>query len=37
MGMSRSRQTSNSFSVRGSMPLAASMTMTALSTADNVR
>ena len=27
--MSRSRQTSNSFSVRGSMPLAASITMTA--------
>ena len=32
--MSRSRQTSNSFSVRGSMPLAASITMTAESTAD---
>ena len=37
IGMSRMRQTSNSFSVRGSMPLAAAMTMTAASTAVSVR
>ncbi len=37
IGMSRSRHTSNSFSVRGSMPFAASITMTAESTADSVR
>ena len=37
IGMSRSRQTSNSFRVRASMPLAASITMTAESTAVSVR
>jgi hypothetical protein len=37
IGMSRMRQTSNSFSVRGSIPLAASMTMMAASTAVSVR
>ena len=37
IGMSRSRQTSNSLRVRASMPLAASITMTAESTAVSVR
>ncbi len=37
IGTSRSRQTSNSFSVCASMPLAASITITALSTAVSVR
>jgi hypothetical protein len=37
IGMSRRRQTSNSFSVCGSMPLAASSTMTAASAAVRVR
>ena len=37
IGMSRSRQTSKSFSVRASMPRAASITMTAESTAESVR
>jgi hypothetical protein len=37
MGMSRSRQTSNSLSVWDSMPLAASITMMAESTAVSVR
>ena len=37
IGMSRRRQTSNSFSVCGSMPLAASSTMIAESTAVSVR
>ena len=37
IGMSRSRQTSNSFSVWLSMPLAASITITAESTAVSVR
>ncbi len=37
IGTSRSRQTSNSFRVCASMPLAASITITALSTAVSVR
>ena len=37
IGMSRSRQISNSFRVRASMPLAASITITAESTAVSVR
>ena len=37
MGMSRSRQTSKSLRVRASMPLAASITITAASTAESVR
>jgi hypothetical protein len=37
MGMSRNRQTSKSFSVCGSMPLAASSTMMAQSAAVRVR
>ena len=37
MGMSRRRQTSNSLRVWVSMPLAASITMTALSTAVSTR
>ena len=37
MGMSRSRQTSNNLRVRASMPLAASITITAESTAVSVR
>jgi len=37
IGMSRSRHTSNSFRVRASIPLAASMTMMAESTAVSVR
>jgi hypothetical protein len=37
MGMARSRQTWKSFFVCGSTPLAASMSITALSAADNVR
>jgi hypothetical protein len=37
IGMSRSRQTSNSFSVCGSIPLAASSTITAASAAVSVR
>ena len=37
IGMSRSRHTSNSLRVRASMPLAASITMTAESTAVSVR
>jgi hypothetical protein len=36
-GMSRSRHTSNSFSVCGSRPLAASRSITAESTADSTR
>ncbi len=37
IGMSRSRQTSNSLRVRASMPFAASITMMAESTAVSVR
>ena len=37
IGMSRSLQTSNSYRVRASMPFAASITMTAESTAVSVR